>query len=463
MRAREFLIVEASLQSVELFNPKYDRPAILMQMISAGKPLTLTSGGSFIADNSPEAMAQYQADLDANKAPKLINKEKPEEKIPTSKILKTVDFGGHGVPVGTDPTQVVNKTTLSLKPVNIGIHDQLYTRDTLLPAIQGNEVLNQTDHGKTVIAMAGEIAGGSVPTYPEDYEKGKVAAIQDDAGEYLGVLALLHQTALNFPTMQEFQEHLGIAELGGLTITFPSKMNEPLGDSFAVKGAIKNPETGNRILISSKGKTGAAPSITGLKIPTDIATNAEYAKEVEFISLIQNTTKETGSSADYQPLKALNWLKTNSPDSVPTWISKHLPLTDEQMDEIMKWKDNKKYQISNAVEYAKDVPGWLSNILGEIPPNAKVAPHASPGGWLLYKMTRAVMEAVNEKDALPNFEPIAREILQRNFIQINATAKKGQMTFSVMWPNREMGTGTITLETKNTASITGSSMGFRVK
>jgi hypothetical protein len=73
------------------------------------------------------------------------------------------------------------------------------------------------------------------------------------------------------------------------------------------------------------------------------------------------------------------------------------------------------------------------------------------------------MEAVNKNDALPNFEPIAREILQRNFIQINATASKGQMTFSVLWPNREMGTGKITLETKNTASITGSSMGFRIK
>jgi hypothetical protein len=458
MRAREFILVEAALGATELFNPKYDRPATLMKMIADGTPLTLLSGQPFVADNSPESMALYQADLDAKRAPKLINKENPSAKVSTTQLLKTVDFGGHGVPTGTDATAVVNKTTLALKPVNIGIEDKLYNIDTLLSAIQTNETLSQTDHGKTVIVMAEQLAAGTIPTYPEEYEKSKVAAIQDDAGEYLGVLGLLHQTALNFPTMREFQEHLGITDISGLTIEFPSKMNEPLGDSFAVKGSIQNPETGNRILISSKGKTGAAPSITGLKIPADIEANETFALEVEFIKLIQTT-----KPADYQPLKALNWLKQNTPDKLPSWVAKHLPLTDEQMDEIMKWKDNKKYQISNAAEYAQDVPGWLGNLLGEIPPNARVAPHASPGGWLLYKMTRAVMEAVNDNKALPNFESIAREILQRNFIQINATAKKGQMTFTVMWPNRQMGTGTITLETKNTASITGSSMGFRVK
>jgi hypothetical protein len=458
MRAREFIFVEAALGSTELFNPKYDRPAILMKMIAAGTPLTLKSGQPFTADNSPESMELYQADLDAKRAPKLINKENPEEKVSTTQLLKTVDFGGHGVPTGTDATKVVNKTTLALKPVNIGIEDKLYNKDSLLSAIQSNETLSQSDHGKSVIVMAEQLAAGTIPTYPEEYEKNKVAAIQDDAGEYLGVLGLLNQTAMNFPSMKQFEEHLGISDLGSLTITFPSKMNEPLGDSFAIKGSIQNPETGNRILISSKGRTGAAPSITGLKIPADIENNETYKLEVEFIKLIQTT-----KPADYQSPKALNWLKQNAPDKLPAWVAKHLPLTDEQMDEIMKWKDNKKYQISNASEYAQEVPGWLGNLLGEIPPNAKVAPHASPGGWLLYKMSRAVMEAINENKALPNFEAIAREILQRNFIQINATAKKGQMTFSVMWPNREMGTGTITLETKNTSSITGNSMGFRVK
>jgi hypothetical protein len=458
MRAKEFIFMEAALGAPELFNPRYDRPAILMKMIADGTPLTLKSGQPFTADNSPESMAQYQADLDAKKVPKLINKENPEQTVSTTQLLKTVDFAGHGVPTGIDPTSVVNKTTLKLKPKNIGIEDTLYNRDTLLSTIQANPILTQTDHGKTVIEMANLLAAGNMPTYPKDYEKEKIAAVQDDAGEYLGVLALLNQTALNFPSMRQFQEHLGINDLGGLTVSFPAKMNEPLGDSFAVKGTINNPETGNRILISSKGKTGAAPSITGLKIPDELATNPTYKNEVEFIQLIQTT-----KPADYQPLRALNWLKENAPKSLPPWAAKHLPFTEEQMTEIMKWKDNKKYQISNAAQYINLMPGWLANLLREIPPSKKVSPYASPSGWLLYKMTTAVMEAVNINKALPNFEPIAREILQRNFIQINATAKSGQMTFSVLWPNREMGTGTITLETKNTSSILGNSMGFRIK
>lgn len=458
MRAREFIILsEAALTAIELFNPKYDRPAILMKKIQAGEPLTLTSGGTVTIDNSPENLKNYQDALANKQLPKLIDKQ-TQKIVPMGKLLKTTEFGGHGVASGQDPTSVLNKTTLALKPVNIQIADKTFNKKSLVSEIVNNSTLQQTDHGKAVIEMAKQLSKGQVPQYSTEFQKPVVAAIQDDAGEYLGVLGLLYQTALNFPSMKEFMDHLDISDLGGLNITFPSKMNEPLGDSFAVKGTIRNPQTGNRILISSKGKTGAAPSIAGLAIPEDLEGNPKYKNEVDFVKLIQTT-----KPADFQPLKAANFIHSIAPNALPEWIREHLPFSDEEMKEIMKWKDNTKYQISNAAEYADQVPEWLGNILGKIPPNKRVAPHASPGGWLLYKVTRAVMEAVNENNALPNFEPIAREILQRNFIQINATANKGQMTFSVMWPNREMGTGTITLETKNTASITGSSMGFRVK
>jgi hypothetical protein len=458
MRAYEFIILkEAALTSIELFNPKYDRPVVLMKKITNGDPLTLVSGETVTIDNSPENLINYQTALDNKQLPKLIDKA-TQKVVPMGNILKTTEFGGHGVSAGTDPTTVLNKTTLALKPVNIEIADKPFNRKTLVAEIINNSILQQTEHGRVVIEMARQLAKGQVPQYNTEFQKPVVAAIQDDAGEYLGVLALLYQTALNFPSMKQFMEHLKISDLGGLAITFPSKINEPLGDSFAVKGTIRNLKTGNRILISSKGKTGAAPSLAGLAIPADLESNPEYENEVAFVKLIQTTTP-----ADYQPLKAANFIHNIDAEKLPQWIRDHLPFTDDQMREIMKWKDNKKYQISNAAEYADQVPEWLSAILGKIPPTKKVAPHASPGGWLLYKVTKAVMEAVNKNNALPNFEPIAREILQRNFIQVNATANKGQMTFSVMWPNKEMGTGTITLQTKNTAATTGSSLGFRVK
>jgi hypothetical protein len=456
MRAFEILS-EAALTSTELFNPKYDRPVVLMQMISDGKPLTLVSGGAVIIDNSPENLKNYQAALDGKKLPRLIDQE-TQKVVPMGNLLKTTDFAGHGVAAGQDPTTVLNKTTLALKPANIQITDKMFNKKSLADTLISNSTLQQTEHGKAVIEMSKQLSTGQIPQYNKEFAKPVVASIQDDAGEYLGVLALLNQTALNFPSMEQFQEHLKTGDLGKLTVSFPAQMNAPLGDSFAVKGTIRNPATGNRILISSKGKTGAAPSIAGLAIPVDLESKPEYKNEVNFIKLIQTT-----KPVDYQPLKAANFIHVASPDTLPDWIKKYLPFSDENMNEIMKWKDNKKYQISDAAGYISQMPEWLGNMLGEIPPTARVAPHASPGGWLLYKVTTAVMEAVNKNDALPNFEPIAREILQRNFIQINATASKGQMTFSVLWPNREMGTGTITLETKNTASITGSSMGFRIK
>jgi hypothetical protein len=465
MRFHEFNIIltEAGLNANELFNPKYKRPEILMKMIASGKPLTLIDGTSVVIDNKPENLEAYQQALDAKKLPALISKN-TQQKVSMGNILKTVDFGGHGVPVGQDKGTILNKTTLNLKPANIGIVNKIFSLPTLASAIVSNKILNSTTHGKTVVNMAKQLANGEVPTFDPKLPTQIKAAIQDDAGEYLGVMGLLNNTALNFPTINEFMEHLKVKDIGTLTVSFPEEMNFPLGDSFAIQGLVQNTKTGNKIYISSKGRTGAAPSMQGLEIPKDLIGNPEYEKEVAFVQLIQSTTKENGFVADYQPLRAINFIKKNcKPGVIPNWLDKYLPFSLEQMNEIMIWKNNKKYQISNIDDYFNQIPGWLQLILKEIPPNKKVAPHASPGGWLLYKITTALQEAVNKNNALPNFQPIAREILQRNFIQINATAKGGNMTFSVMWPNREMGTGTISIETKNTAATTGSSLGFRVK
>jgi hypothetical protein len=466
MRFNEFkpILNEAGLTAVELFNPKYNRPEVLMQMITAEKPLTLKDGKPVVIDNSPENLKAYQQALDNKQLPVLIAKD-TNLKVAMGNVLKTVDFGGHGVPVGQDASKVINKTTMNLKPANIHIVNQLFTLPTLASAVINNKVLNSTPQGKIVVSMAQQIMAGQVPTYDRQTTPAPmVAAIQDDAGEYLGVMSLLNNTALNFPSINQFMDHLKVKDISKLTVSFPEQMNYPLGDSFAIEGMIENQETGNKIFISSKGRTGAAPSLQGLTIPKDLLGKKEYAKEVAFVNLIQNTTADAGWGADYQPLRAINFIKKYcKPGVIPSWLDKYLPFSREEMDEIMKWKDNKKYQISNVNAYANQIPEWLQLILGEIPPTAKVAPHASPGGWLLYRVTTALKEAVNDNNALPNFQPIAREILQRNFIQINATAKAGSMTFKVMWPNREMGTGTITIETKNTAATTGSSLGFRIK
>jgi hypothetical protein len=423
--------------------------------------LTLTNKEQFFVDNSPEWIKKYQQDIDKRTIVKL--KEKDTDRIiSSSQVLKTIDFGGHGIPFGSDQISVVNKTTLALKPKDIKIVDTPYNQAGLLNAIMSNEILKLTEPGNIVIEIARQLGSKQVPTVPKVDAKVK-AAIQDDAGEYLGPLALLNQTAIDFPSIKEFVNHLKIKNISQLVLTFPEKINNPLGDS---EGIFQNPGSGSKILISSKGQVGAAPSIQGLTIPDDLKQSSEFEKEIEFINLLQSTKKVnlggTGQTVAYQPMIGLNWLKNNAPESVPQWVSDFLPLSDEEMATIISYADNKKYTIGNAHAYAKQVPAWLDQLFGKVSPTNRTKVTGSPGGLLLYYMSQAVKTAVNENNALPNFETIAREILQRNFIQINATVGSN-MNFSVLWPNRQMATGTITLESKTTASDPMQSLAFRIK
>ena len=83
-----------------------------MQMIKAGKPLTLKDGKPVVIDNSPEKLQAYQQALDAKQLPILISKD-TQQKVSMGNVLKTVDFGGHGIPTGQDASQVINKTTMN--------------------------------------------------------------------------------------------------------------------------------------------------------------------------------------------------------------------------------------------------------------------------------------------------------------------------------------------------------------
>ena len=56
---------------------------------------------------------------------------------------------------------------------------------------------------------------------------------------------------------------------------------------------------------------------------------------------------------------------------------------------------------------------------------------------------------------MPTFEPLAREILQHNFIQIFARPNGTQLGFDVLWPNKELATGKITLYSKSSSTEPG--------
>ena len=174
---------------------------------------------------------------------------------------------------------VKDKEDLKVKPSHI-FPDGRFSANKVFNAVIENSVLKSTDYGQMVIQIAKQIQLGQAPDMSQ-IPKEFITGIRDYAGEYLGVLALLKGTA-NFPTRDKWLEHLGVMSLDDVELFFPKKSNNPLADSI---GYFQNKETGNSILVSSKGAKGAAPSIDGLKIPEELRSSNSYQSVIQFIEI----------------------------------------------------------------------------------------------------------------------------------------------------------------------------------
>ena len=339
------------------------------------------------------------------------------------------------------------KESLLLKPSHI-FPDGTFSASKVFDAVINNSVLQGTDYGKMVIKIAQEIQAGQVPNLsevPTEFKK----AIRDYAGEYLGVLAMINGSAA-FPNRDAWLEHLGITTLGEVELFFPKESNNPLADSV---GYFKNTKTGNMILVSSKGGAGAAPAFDGLKVPDNLRT-PEYENEIAFIEVMQ-----TKGTALTQPFYGLNLISEVSPKSLPQSAGALLPLTDEQINQLVSWTKDKTFNKARVSE----LPQEYQNLIQDMISIEKVKPVATLGGIIQYSFKVALKRAINQNNALPNFQPLAREILQYNFVQIHADLKQDQMTFEILWPNKQMGTGKITVETKYGATDPSKGkMGFKV-
>jgi len=340
--------------------------------------------------------------------------------------------------------KVSDKEKYPVKPSQI-FADEKFPASQVFNEVIQNKTLQKTEIGQHIIELAKQIQAGQLPSLkdvPNEYH----AAIRDYAGEYLGVLALIKGIA-NFPTRDQWYEHLGVSNLDNIVIYFPPESNNPLGDS---EGYFQNKETGNIILISSKGgKKGAPPSITGLKIPDNFKTSNEYKAEADVIETLQTLPAFEG------PLSALNKLYNYAPKSIDTFIAETLPLTNEDVELIKEYSNRKIYNRRDVAS----LPDKFRKVIGKGP---DFQSDATPGGILHYIYSSALIKAINQNNALPGFEPMAREILQKNFIQIFARPKSGIITFDVLWPNRDMATGKIELYNKSAATGIKGKLSFSV-
>ena len=341
-------------------------------------------------------------------------------------------------------TSVSDKEKYPIKPSNI-FADEKFSASRVFDEVIQNKTLQETEIGQHIIQAAEEIQAGQLPNIT-DVPKEFQTAIRDYAGEYLGVLALIKDIA-NFPTRDKWLEHLGVENLDDIVIYFPPQSNNPLGDS---EGYFQNKETGNIILISSKGgKKGAPPSITGLKIPDNLKNKNRYKGEIDIVETLQNESAFDG------PFVAINKLFEYSPRSIDPVIANTLPLTKNDLATIKEFSNRKKYNRLDVV----DLPDKFKKVLG-LAPNVKK--ESTPGGILHYIYSSALLKAVNQNNALPGFESMAREILQKNFIQIFARPKGGILGFDVLWPNVQMATGKIELYNKSSSTEIKGKLSFSV-
>jgi len=353
--------------------------------------------------------------------------------IKLSSLRKTTEFGGAGVNAGADASSG-GKGSFQVKPAHIGICDIDIPATDLYAMIAKNSVLNSTDYGKIIINLANYIVSGESVTLPEEAQKNDKlrAAIQDNAGEYLGVLALLYNRS-RFNKKAEFEEWLG-SSVEELVLKFPSSETENLADSYAV---VTNKNTGHRVNISSKGKNGgAAPALSGLKVPEHLKTNPKLKNGIEFVGICM--LNKTRSTID-QAFDGIDLLFKVNPKSIDKVWHKFLPFSSNPK--------LKQALVDNLKGRGGKIPASFASII-----NSVASKDATDGGKIFYAMKKEIEIAINARDALPEFKDLVLEILEMNFVQQYTDYEnkhKGELTFATQWPAKL--DGKVTLENKCSA------------
>ena len=435
MRYSDFKLVEAGI-GTKPENQKYIEP--LNNLLAKGSPLVVGIKGDK-GTLQPEPNQTVNSLQDTVKG--TIDGEPAEVKVSVlfkSDEIKLELARVEALAKGLDPNEVKttsSKEAYAVKPSDI-FADERFPAKQVFNEVINNSKLQEQEIGQVIIEMAKEIQDGNDAQF-KNIQKEFQSAIRDYAGEYLGVLALIRGTA-NFPTRKEWLKHLGVSSIDSIYINFPQQSNFALGDSI---GSFENAETGNMILISSKGgKMGAPPSLNSLKIPDNLKGSPRYEQVVDFVETMQ------GASAAEQPFLGINKLFEIAPESINETIRKVLPLSPQDINTLTNEYMDPSHNKDDWPTVLDEKYHPLVRLVDKT--YHKYKETATPGGLIHYIITRDIINAVNERNAMPEFESMAREILQKNFIQIFARPKGAVLGFDILWPNVEMATGKVKLYSK---------------
>ena len=477
MRAREFLI-EGTLTPAEIFGKHLNwRPDALILKLKAGSP--------FVDSLNPEVANKYiPADGESTRLEPLITAAKqtrlanPNAVVPslilnyksiirpdgstdnepgsiafsklekydlqTAKGKATTDVNVQPIGIGIAAPKVDKKTSTSQEVKNALDSNSAIRGSDLYDVIANNQTLNGAGElGEAIKKAAFEISNFDLPNLSVYDEKiQKVIAI--DAGEYLGILMMIYGLAdWAGDKYEKFLEFLGANHLGDMLVIFPGSQNSQLSDSYGVQ----NQQTQHTIMISSKGgigstAVGAAPSLSGLKIPDEMKKKVKPGSAVDFIQLMQGETMTTVN----QPFYALNFLNTYYPKVIPDLYKPVLPFTPKDIAII---NANIKGQ------------GNLDSKYTPIIQSRNIKSRATAGGILFYCAAKDLVDIFNTEQPLPDFRQTVLEILTENFVQIFTRVVNKKLTAKVLWPGKI--DGNVFLWTKaEAASPSSAGLSFKV-
>lgn len=460
MRAHEFFI-EAKLQPGELFVPKHLdwRPAAFLQKLKDRTPFVQTIGGEeFIPEPGEYDRLKAEVELvtqarmkDPNApVPSIILRtdkgEFPVSKfekadLQTSKGQATTQVNVQPIGIGIAAPKLDKKHALPEEEIKAAIeNNKAIIASDLHKIITSNQILDQAGElGIAVKTSVKEILSNEPPTVGK-YDKKIQKVLAIDAGEYLGILQMVHDTA-NFPKKRAFLQFLETSDLNNMAVIFPGSQNGQLQDSYGVQ----NTQTGHTIMISSKGgvgstAAGAAPAISGLKIPDSMTMKVKPGSGIQFLQLMQE--KRTVE----QPFAGLNFLHNYYPEAVPALYKNILPFTSEDMQ-----------VISDNIKGIGKLPAKYNRILK----SRNVKARARAGGILFYCAAKDLVNAVNETQPIPDLRQTILEILDMNFVQIFSRVVGGKLKADILWPGKV--DGNVSLWTKaEAANPSSAGLSFKV-
>lgn len=437
--------------------------------IKSNSPFPLENGQEVIIDNNDENINAVM-NWNGGRAPILTGRYqgKPElVKVPVNSMLKTSEFGG----MAAAPGEEAGKEAMVGRTAHLNLHDISKEEEkaigdikTLISqrGIQGSELTSkiisnptlqaEDPHGKWIIEIAKSIQAKQYPVpVPEGvYSDPKyLKFIQDYAGEYLGIAGLANGLG-DFPKLGAFLNFLGAKSMDELTFYFPMSENSPLADSF---GFIKSPTGDHQMYMSSKGGTrGAAPSMSNLKLPEGFQPATKQQEQaIEFLKIIQENPQIEGT------LLAGNYLKEVAPNSIPDKsLAELLPLDNEEI----------KFFANNFAEDKKNRNITVEDLPKRLQPYAQSRFNSGSvkvlTGDFIMAVTVAVRDAINNGNALADFQNLAKELLGYNFVQIFTQIKKRPpgMTFRVLWPAKI--DGTVEVYSNSAQNELKGKLGFRI-